>query len=77
MSFIRSRLRRVEEAAQRGPCPECGPGEAADGPGHVVYHEDEGRPERADERCPRCGRPLWTVIKVVYEDEGGGALAND
>jgi len=68
MSFIRSRLRRVEEAAQRGPCPECGP---------VVYHEDEGRPERADERCPRCGRPLWTVIKVVYEDEGGGALAND
>jgi hypothetical protein len=35
----------------------------------------EGDP---DERCPRCGRLLYTVIRVVYDDprdyeEGGGA----
>jgi hypothetical protein len=76
MSFI-NRLRRVEEAARRGPCPECVLSEAgAVRPGHIVYHEDEGRPENADERCPHCGRHLWTVIRVVEEDEGEGVTPN-
>ncbi len=74
MSFIKNRLRRIEEAARGGACPECEL--RPDGPGYITYHEDEGRPENADERCPRCGRHLWTVIRVVEvgadPTEGGG-----
>ncbi len=76
MSFIKSRLRRIEEAARGGRCPECRL--RPDGPGYIVYSEDEGRPEHADERCLRCGRRLWFLIRVVEEgpeDEGGGGLS--
>jgi hypothetical protein len=72
MHYIKSRLRRVEEAARRGPCPKCELPAGEPGPRHVVYYEDEGRPERADERCPACGRHLWTVIRVVEAEEGEG-----
>ena len=70
MSFINSRLRKLEEA-NRGTfeCPECGLPPNA--PGRIVYR-GEGAPGEAfagdpDERCPCCGRHLWTVIEVVYD----------
>ena len=75
MGSMASRLRRLEEDRAGGRCPECGipPG----GRGRIVIidkREDtwttfeqsfEGDP---DERCPRCGQALYTVIQVVYED---------
>jgi hypothetical protein len=69
VSFIKSRLRRLEEKRHGGSCPECGL--PPDGPGRIVYdHIPEGEPER----CPRCERPLWCVIQIVYDgdEEGGG-----
>jgi ribosomal protein S14 len=79
MSFIKGRLRRLEERSRGGGrCQECGL--PPDGPGYIVLI-DEGRPEESfdgdpDERCGSCGRYVWCVIKVVYDDaneaEGGG-----
>lgn len=75
MSFTRGRLRRIEGAVRGGTCPECKlrPG----GPGYVVLEDREEHPKAPDERCPECGRLLWQVIRVVYEDappEGGEAV---
>ncbi len=74
MGFSRSRLRRLE--GQGGICPECGftPG----GPGSIAVineeHPDKSFDGDPDERCGRCGRPLYAVIRVVYgAEEGGGA----
>jgi hypothetical protein len=80
---IRGRVRRLEERNRRGPSPECRL--PPDNPGYVVWIDEE-RPEESfdgdpDERCGSCGRYVWCVIKVVYDDaegaaseaEGGGA----
>jgi ribosomal protein S14 len=73
MSFINSRLRRLEETI-RGVrrCPECGL--SAGGPAGaeriVVSYDadDEEAPEEAlPESCPKCGRPEVTLIRVVYD----------
>jgi hypothetical protein len=73
MSFIKGRLRRLEERSRGGCCQECGL--PPDGPGRIVlYGEAAPRqtlPDNPEERCGSCGRPLWCVIKVVYEDAGG------
>jgi hypothetical protein len=79
VSSIESRLRRLEERRRSGCCQECGL--LPDGQGYIVLI-DEKRPEESfdgdpDERCGRCGRYLWFVIKVVYDGaegdaEGGG-----
>jgi len=78
MSVIKGRLRRLEERSRGGCCQECGL--PPDGPGYIVLI-DEKRPEESfdgdpDERCSRCGRYLWCVIRLVYENagdtEGGG-----
>ena len=74
MSFIKGRLRHLEEHIRGGPCPECGL--PSDGPGRIVLIDGE-RPERSfdgdpDERCSRCGRHLWCVIRLVYHEEGEG-----
>ena len=75
MSFIKGRLRRLEEHIRGGCCQECGL--PPDGPGRIVLIDDgrpaEGFPDDPGERCERCGRPLWCVIRIVYDDaEGGG-----
>jgi hypothetical protein len=68
----RARLRRLEERIPRPGC-ECGPH------GHgrlaVIYDEEpeKGFQGDPDERCPRCDRPLYTVVRVVHGDEGGDA----
>jgi hypothetical protein len=78
LGSIDSRLRRLEERG--GSCPECGlpPG----GHGRIAVINEE-RPEKGfdgdpDERCSGCGRFLYTVLRVVYDDppdeEGGGGL---
>ncbi len=33
----------------------------------------EGFPDDPGERCSRCDRPLWTVLNIIYDEEGGGA----
>ena len=75
MSFIKTRLLRLEERRRGGRCGACG--RPPDGPGRTVLIDDgipaEGFPDDSEERCERCGRRLWCVIEVVYEDaEGGG-----
>jgi len=68
MSLINTRLRRLEERARGGTCPECG------GPHAPERLAIERIPERAEEACPACERPLWRVIKIAYEgdEEGEG-----
>ena len=69
MSFIKGRLRRLEERSRGGRCQECGL--PPDGPGYITIDQI---PEGAEENCPGCGRPLWTVIKIVYDGaEGDGS----
>ncbi len=75
MSFIKGRLRRLEGRMQGGGrCPECGL--PPDGPGRIAVIDDgtpaEGFPDDPGERCERCGRPLWCVVRVVYSEEGEG-----
>jgi hypothetical protein len=76
VSFIKDRLRRLEGRMQGGRCPECGL--TPDGPGRMVLIDDgtpaEGFPDDPGERCSRCGRPLWCVIRIVYDDAEGGGL---
>jgi hypothetical protein len=70
MSFLKSRLRRLESATRKGPsgwCSECGL--PPDGPGRIVY---DRIPEGAEEVCPVCGRRLWFVIEVGDAETSGG-----
>jgi hypothetical protein len=72
MGSIDSRLRRLEERRHR--CPECGL--TPDGQGRIAVINEERREKSfggdPDERCGCCGRPLYTVLRVVYDDEEGG-----
>jgi hypothetical protein len=75
---IDSRLRRLEEQGHR--CPECELAPYEHGRPVAVYEErpDKGFDGDPDERCGCCGRPLYTVLRVVYDSpaseatEGGG-----
>jgi DNA-directed RNA polymerase subunit RPC12/RpoP len=75
---VEGRLRRLEERSHGGRCPECG---LPHGHGYMVMIDEE-RPEESfqgdpNERCARCSRSLYTVLRVVYDspevEEGGGA----
>jgi hypothetical protein len=73
MGSIEGRLRRLEERERGGTCPECGL--PPEGHGYMVLI-DEGHPEKSFkgdpyERCGRCGRPLYQVIRVVYNSAEG------
>ena len=63
MNFINNRLRRLEERAGGGPCPECAGAKGI----AVTYGDDPAQ------SCQKCGRTL-TIIRVVYEgdEEGEG-----
>jgi len=69
VSLLDIRPRRLEERARGGTCPECG------GPHAPERIAIDRIPEGAEEVCPACKRPLWRVIKVVYEgdEEGEGS----
>jgi hypothetical protein len=70
MSFIKSRLRRLEQRGRGGRCEECGL--PPEGPGYIVHSDSEaGLPDDPGELCPKCGRRLWLVIQVVYDGEEG------
>jgi hypothetical protein len=71
VSSIDSRLRRLEERGDS--CPECGLSAAARRPIAVVYPEDSDKGFEGDpyEACGACGEPLYTVIRVVYDADGG------
>ncbi len=78
---VQSRLERLEASARSGPsgrCPECGLG--LEEPWRIVLIDDgtpaEGFPDDPAERCSRCGRALWCVIRLVYDEEGEGARAD-
>jgi hypothetical protein len=76
VSFIKGRLRRLEGRMQGGRCPECGL--SLDEPGRIVLIDDgtpaEGFPADPEECCSRCGRRLWCVVELVYDEEGGGGV---
>jgi hypothetical protein len=66
---VENRLRRLEDEGRRGSCPGCNL--PPEGPGYIVLI-DERHPETSfngdpEERCGRCERLLYQVIKVVYE----------
>ena len=72
---IQSRLGRVEEKGAR--CPECG---LAPNERRKIAVINEEHPEKSfdgdpEERCKRCGLPLWCVLRVVYEDGEDGDAA--
>jgi hypothetical protein len=68
MSSIESRLRRLEVRRRSGPCNRCKL--SPDGPGYLTI---DHIPEGAQQNCSGCGRPLWTVIKIVYDGAEGDA----
>jgi ribosomal protein L37E len=72
--FIERRLTHLEEHIRGGLCQKCGL--PPDGPGRIVLIDDgtpaEGFPDNPAERCARCGRHLWCVLQLIYDEEGEG-----
>ena len=77
MAFTKNRLRRLEEYIRGGRCQECGL--PRHGPGRIVLFGEaaprQTLPDNPEERCGSCGRPLWCVLRVVYEDAEGSDAA--
>ena len=68
---IKGRVQRLQ-ARLAGACPEC------DGKPQAIraYYPDKGESVPEPERCPGCGRPLGVILRVVYDGEGEGAVAD-
>ena len=62
MSFINSRLRRLEDRAGNR-CPEC----PAEPECIVVAYDEAACREALADLCPECGRQRSVVINVVYD----------
>ena len=71
MGSIEGRIRRLERRGSGGRCPECGLTPGGHGRVAVINEEHPEKSFQGDpyERCPECGRPLYTVLNVVYGDE--------
>ena len=63
---IKDRVRRLERNADSCPDSSHLKPEAI----HVYYPEEGASLAPEPERCPKCDRSLWFVIRVVYEGEG-------
>jgi hypothetical protein len=77
---ISSRIEKLEASACSGPsgrCPECGL--SPHGPGRIVLFGEaaprQTLPANPEERCGSCGRSLWCVLEVAYEDAEAGDAA--
>ena len=69
MSFFKSRLRKVEQKSRSEMrCAECGL--SPDGKGRIIFSDQAGPSVDLDERCIKCGRPLFFVIEVGSAEEG-------
>jgi hypothetical protein len=66
VSGLDGRLKRLEGRESR--CLECGLAPDERRPPAVIYeeHREKGFQGDPHERCASCGRPLWTVLRVVY-----------
>ena len=62
MSFIKGRLRRLEERSRGGPCHGCKL--SPEGPGHIDLIDENPKRVRRRPRgaLSRCGPTLWSVI---------------
>ena len=69
MGSIDSRLRRLEDSEAGNRCPACLLASDERRPIAAVYPEepDKGFQGDTDERCERCGRNLYTVLRVVRD----------
>ena len=69
MGSIDSRLSRLEDSEAGDRCPECGLTPDEHGRPVAVYPEEPGKGFQGDtgERCRRCGRNLYTVLRVVRD----------
>jgi hypothetical protein len=70
MSFIDRRLRKLEERAGEGRCPECGLSAGDPEARRIVttYEDDESTVEEAlAECCEECGRPEIIHLRLVYD----------
>lgn len=67
MGSIENRLARLEGQGQ--PCPKCSLSTDDRRPIAVINEEHPDKSFDGDpyERCARCGRPLYTVLRVVYD----------
>ena len=79
MNFFKSRLRRLEQRAGGGPCPQCGLSPGGPDAKRIVgtYPEDDRSAlveEALAECCDECGLPEVVHLRIVYEgaEEGRG-----
>ena len=75
MNFFKSRLRRVEQSTQGGPCPECG--DRPSGPEIIAVYADDtpeelrfspdGEIPEGEQFCPECGRQQYVILEMRYD----------
>ena len=68
MSFIKNRLKYLEQYSRGGRCQECGLRPQDNG---YIVVDDNDPAGHLPEVCPECGRSTKIHIRVVYEGEEG------